>query len=62
MTDDHPTEPRFMVRRDAKPGRWMVWDRQTRGPALLEHGRATGLSEEEAREILEELRLAYGEG
>ena len=60
MTDDHPTEPRFMVRRDARPYRWMVWDRQIRGPALLKDGRATGLSEVDAREILKELRLAYG--
>jgi len=34
----------------------MVWDRHARGPARLEEGRpAVGLTEEQAREIKDEL-------
>jgi hypothetical protein len=58
---NQPTESRFVLRQGAWPGQWMIWDRKTRGPARLERGFATGLSEEEARQILKKLRLANGE-
>jgi hypothetical protein len=54
MTDPAPPS-RFMVRRGTGPDNWMVWDRQTRGPAKLQSGWATELSEERARQILERL-------
>jgi hypothetical protein len=59
---DQPTEPRFVVRKDAQ-GKWMVWDRSARRPAAppTRGVATTGLSEEEARQILEQLRKAYGE-
>ena len=35
---------------------WMVWDRHERGPARLEGGQpAVGLTEEQAREIKDDL-------
>jgi hypothetical protein len=38
--------------------KWMIWDRELRGPAKLERGFARELSEERARKLLEELRRA----
>ena len=60
---DQPTESRFVVRKDAR-GKWMIWDRSARRPATsLSRGvDTTGLSEEEARQILEQLRQAHREG
>jgi hypothetical protein len=52
-----PTESRFVVRKDAW-GKLMIWDRNIRRPAELERGRAVGLSEEQARQIIEQLRKA----
>ena len=57
---DQPTESRFVVRKDAW-GKLMIWDRNIRRPAELERGRAVGLSEEQARQIIEQLRKAYAE-
>jgi hypothetical protein len=56
-----PTESRFLLRKGAVPGQWMIWDRNIRRPAELERGRAVGLSEDQARQILKQLREAYGE-
>jgi hypothetical protein len=39
----------------------MMWDRNIRGPAKLERGLATGLSEEQARRTLTQLRRAHEE-
>ena len=55
------TESRFLVRQGAEHGQWMVWDRDIRRPAKLGRGLATGLSEEQARQLLVQLKLAYGE-
>jgi hypothetical protein len=45
---------RYLVRKGSIG--WMVWDRHARAPARLEEGRpATGLTEEQAREIKAEL-------
>jgi hypothetical protein len=57
---EQPTPSRFFVRKGTVQGTWMVWDRNIRRPARLERGWATGLSEERARELAEQLRLAYG--
>jgi hypothetical protein len=57
---DQPTESRFVVRKDAE-GRLMIWDRNIRRPAELERGRAVGSSEERARQLLLQLKQAYGE-
>ena len=57
MTDESYL-PRFLVRRGA--GRdWMVWDRHTKGPAMLDGRLATGLAEDDAREIKDELTRIY---
>lgn len=60
LTDGHGAEermngvPRYLVRKGTRD--WMVWDRDRRAPARLEGGRpAVGLSEEQAREIRDEL-------
>lgn len=55
------TESRFLVRQGAEHSQWMVWDRDIRRPAKLKRGLASGLSEEQAQELLVQLRLAYGE-
>jgi hypothetical protein len=45
---------RYLVRKGSTG--WMVWDRHARAPARLEEGRpAIGLTEEQAREIKDEL-------
>ena len=45
---------RYLVRKGSTG--WMVWDRHARGPVRLEEGRpAVGLTEEQAREISDEL-------
>jgi hypothetical protein len=56
-----PAEPRFLVRKGGQRDEWMVWDRQRRGPAVLDVRQATGLSEEQARKFLEQLKQAYDE-
>ena len=54
---------RYLVRMGSKG--WMVWDRHARAPARLEGGRPViGLTEEQAREIRDELtknHIADGE-
>ena len=39
-------------------GKWMIWDRERRGPARLLRGLACELSEEQARKLLERLTRA----
>ena len=56
MTDEPP--PRFLVRRGGK-GDWMVWDRHTKGPAMLDDRLAKGLAEDDAREIKDILTRIY---
>jgi hypothetical protein len=52
MTESTPPPSRFVVRKSAVRGKWMVWDRQIRGPAKMAQGRyATGLSEHEAHQL-----------
>jgi hypothetical protein len=53
-----PDFPRFLVRRGASRS-WMVWDRQTKGPAKYLDSPAIGLAEEHAREIAGELTRNY---
>ena len=55
---DAPHLPRYVVRRDAERD-WMVWDRHTKGPAMLEGRLATGLAEDDAREIKDVLTKIY---
>jgi hypothetical protein len=54
--------PRFLIRQGAirggAKGCFMVWDRQTKGPAELGGRLTVGLSEEDAREIKEWLTVA----
>jgi hypothetical protein len=57
-----PAEPRFLVRKGAHLGEWMVWDRQTRRPAIFERRHAVGLSEEQAKRLLEQLTGNDGSG
>ena len=57
MTDE-PHLPRFLVRRGAR-GDWMVWDRHTKGPAMLDDRLAIGLAEDGAREIKDVLTRIY---
>ena len=55
MTDQPTTTSRFVLRKGAAEGKWMIWDRERRGPAKLERGLACDLSEEQARQLLEHL-------
>jgi hypothetical protein len=55
------TGSRFLLRKGAEHGQWMVWDRQTGRVARLERGLASQLSEEQARQLLVQLKLAHGE-
>jgi hypothetical protein len=57
MTDQPTTTSRFVLRKGAAEGKWMIWDRERRGPAWLERGLglACELSEEQARKLLEHL-------
>ncbi len=57
MTDE-PHLPRFLVRRGAKRD-WMVWDRQSKGPAKRQGLTAVDLPEDQAREIADELTKKY---
>ena len=57
MTEE-PYLPRFLVRRDARRS-WMVWDRHTKGPAMLDGRLAIGLAEDDAREIKDVLTKIY---
>jgi hypothetical protein len=52
---NQPTTPRFVLRKGAAEGKWMIWDRELRGPARLERGLACELSEEQARKLLKDL-------
>jgi hypothetical protein len=55
---DEPHLARFLVRRGARRD-WMVWDRQTKGPAEYFGYLAVELSEDRAREIADELTKRY---
>jgi hypothetical protein len=57
MTDE-PHLPRFLVRRGSR-GDWMVWDRHTNGPAMLDNRLAVELAEDDAREIKDVLTKIY---
>jgi hypothetical protein len=57
MSED-PHLPRFLVRRDARLS-WMVWDRHTKGPAMFQERFVTGLAEDHAHVIREELTKRY---
>lgn len=57
MTDEFYL-PRFLVRRGARRD-WMVWDRQTKGPALYLDHPAVGLEERCAQAIKDELTKQY---
>jgi hypothetical protein len=57
MTDE-PHLPRFLVRRGAKRD-WMVWDRQTKGPAEYLGYPVVELPEDQAREIADVLTKRY---
>jgi hypothetical protein len=57
---NQPTTSRFVLRKGAVEGKWMIWDRERRGPAWLERGLACELSEEQARKFLEHLTRADG--
>lgn len=52
---DQPTVSRFILRKGAVEGKWMIWDRRIRAPARLQSGLASELSEEDARQLLEQL-------
>jgi hypothetical protein len=55
---NQPTTSRFVLRKGAAEGKWMIWDRELRGPAKLERGFARELSEEQARKLLGQLTRA----
>ena len=57
MTDE-PHLPRFLVRRGAKRD-WMVWDRQTKGPAKYQGHMVVESPENQARKIADELTKQY---
>jgi hypothetical protein len=57
MTDE-PQLPRFVVRRGAWRD-WMVLDRHTKGPAMLDGRLAIGLAEDDAKEIKDVLTKQY---
>ena len=57
---NNSTPSRFIVRRGTVL--WMIWDRDTRRPAKLGRARfAIELTEEQARELVEQLKLVDGE-
>jgi hypothetical protein len=56
-----PHLPRFVVRRDARLN-WMVWDRDTKGPAMFQGRFVTGLAEDQAQVISQELTKRYVAG
>ena len=58
MTDQPTTTSRFVLRKGAAEGKWMIWDRGRRGPARLVRGLACELSEEQARKLLGQLTRA----
>jgi hypothetical protein len=54
MPGQPPILTRYLIRKGTT--HWMVWDRHERAPARLEGGRpAVGLTEEQAREIKDDL-------
>jgi hypothetical protein len=58
MTDHPPDLPRYLIGTGLRG--WMVWDRQSKGPARFQGRQAIGLTEEQAREIKEELTAGIG--
>ena len=60
---DSPTASRFLVRRGPLQDTWMIWDREIHGPAKLGRGcLATALTEERARELVEQLKVRFADG
>jgi hypothetical protein len=57
MTTELPF-PRVPIRLGARRD-WMVWDRQTKGPAKYFGNPAVGLAKEDALEMLDELTKQY---
>ena len=57
MTDEHPI-PRFLAGAGTRLD-WMVWDRHTKGRAMLDGRLATELAEDAAREIKDVLTKIY---
>ena len=56
MKEEPTFSQRFVVRKGAFEGSWMLWDRNARRPAYSKDGQiAAGLTEEQARFILDEL-------
>jgi hypothetical protein len=55
---DEPHLPRFLVRRGAKRD-WMVWDRQTKGPAEYLGYPVVDLPEDKARKTADVLTKRY---
>ena len=53
-----PNLPRFLIRRDGI-GAWMVWDRHEKGPAMFQGRLLTGLAEDDALEIKDQLTKQY---
>jgi hypothetical protein len=58
MTEQHASYvARYLVRKGTVG--WMVWDRQTRAPATPKGRALIGMTEEQAREIKDELTKKY---
>jgi hypothetical protein len=57
MTEDPVYVERYLVRKGTSG--WMVWDRQKRGPARFNGHLEIGLTEEQARETMDQLTKAY---
>jgi hypothetical protein len=56
VKEESTFSPRFVVRKAAFEGSWMVWDRNARRPAYSKDGQiAAGLTEEQARFIRDDL-------
>jgi hypothetical protein len=59
MTEKHSAPPRFLVREGSKG--WMVYDRQSKGPALVGTDLAIDLTRERADRIARSLTAALEE-
>jgi hypothetical protein len=46
---NQPTTSRFVLRKGAAEGKWMIWDRELRGPAPLERGLAANCQKSRLR-------------
>ena len=57
MADDTPYSARYVVRKGTK--NFMVWDRHARGPAKFRGRQVAGVTEDQAREVKDELTNIY---